>query len=1489
MAFGGLKKWFEDRATNVANVAGAVAHGINPLDNGQGWTNKPVNMSNTPQERADDARLQTAVRQARSNVLSGSMTPQQARGFALSNAAFSTPTFQRAITPDQAIYKPGQKLIDFATNRKVAPVAMGIGRSAAGTAEGVSGLYDLMTPGSGQNRLGKMAQSAGATADQVVNREDYNKLAYKGGQAFGDVATFLAGGAPFAKAAATGGELATKLPYVGKAVTAVDDIAKNGSMAGKLAAKSAQYLARPDVASDIVSDAALSAGFRSNRGKDVSPLTVGADLATSAAMGGALGITGAGAKKVAQTGITAARNAKLVRPSNLNDAEVAALQTFRQQAGTGAMMDNGVYQNGVAAAQKAGIDYRDPNAVDKLLGDHMTFNTRQQQRQQALADFGDRMKVQGEGGYIGIPGDERFNNEMGAAYDRLDRLDQIGRMADQQSRNADKLNKIGKSGSLPSSSPTDFVRFVDQPGAVSTAPPMAPPTPQPVIAPPEPPKPRVQTSPDAPMLPPRQGMTATGGDMLPTNNGALDIPQPGKKTRYADKTVKNSEYVSDATKQSLDSPEYTPNTEKQAYAESGRKYQQEGEDKFFINSENALNKPNGTISRQEAVDAQTTAQLLDARGDDLSRRRAADIYEKLSEHYTAAGQTVQAAAIMARRSPESLMYHAINTLKKAGIEINDGLRNELEAQIAKIKTMAPSPEREFEINVLMKKVDDNIPSDLADKITSTWKAGLLTGVKTQTGNFLSNGTFGVLHDVSNPGAALIDSAIGLVTGKRTKTLTGRGRAGGVGEGVQKGAKFVQTGVDERLATIGKYEGGGVSFGKSKAGKAMSTYVNGVFKVMGAADRPAYYSQLRNSLYDLGIAEAKNKGLTGKERSAFVKDFVDNPPQKQAQIAIDEANKATLNYDTLLSKGMAGVTRAINQIKPESKIGKFAAKVAVAMNAPFVRVPSAFLSRTIDFTALGVPKEVMHQISKGKFDQRALSTAISEAGTGTALLATGVALANANLLTGSYPNDPKEAQRWKAQGIQPNSVKMGDTYVSLNYLGPVGLIFGMSARYKDEMKKGGNAVGSAATAAGGIPKSLTEQSFLQGLNNAIGAINDPTRFAAKYVQNTAGSVVPTLSNDIATATDKMQRNVDSAKDAVVARIPGLRTSLKPSQDVYGNDLARKTGALNSAVNPFRPSDYITNDVKSEVERLHNADTNNKDLQVTPTPLDKSFKSGEATVKLDDNQRYDLQKRVGQATQEAWSTIIKTPEYQKLSDIDKANTLNRLRQDVVAVEQRKYAAEKTLGEYANNYTGKKSELSKTQKALANGDMRSGKYTTNSDKDVPTTYKEKYDDLQAQFNDKSTKWSTIERAKKTNDLKKLKVQKDFDNDTVDLYGMGKEDIYNFISNDKDGKAYLEKALKYGDALVAAGIEKQNKLRDKYGNVSVAPKLKTASKGRGKGKGRKSSVASIKVSTPKTEKTKLKLAGGRAPGVSLRKPAMRVAKAKSYTIQGMKTSKIA
>jgi hypothetical protein len=258
-----------------------------------------------------------------------------------------------------------------------APLGLGATRSAIGTAESLSGLYDLATPGKGTNRFGQAFQRGGEQVDATVQDKDYSKVGYKAGQAATDVATFMAAGTPLTKSVAKGGEILSKAPGIPRALNYVDDVAQNGTRVTSAIAKGAKYLARPDVASNIISDTALSSGLRSNRGQDISVASVGTDAAISGAMGAGVGLTG----KVIKSGVIEPttkllRNANIIPPTRLGAQQLADITDFHSQARSGGIMDDGLYQRAVQALDSVGVDYRNPKQVDDLLGSHRTFDTR---------------------------------------------------------------------------------------------------------------------------------------------------------------------------------------------------------------------------------------------------------------------------------------------------------------------------------------------------------------------------------------------------------------------------------------------------------------------------------------------------------------------------------------------------------------------------------------------------------------------------------------------------------------------------------------------------------------------------------------------------------------------------------------------------------------------------------------------------------------------------------------------------------------------------------------------------------------------------------------------------------------------------------------------------------------------------------------------------------------------------------------------------------
>lgn len=277
------------------------------------------------------------------------------------------------------------------TRRNANTTMASVARSTVGAAQDLSGAYDLLTPGTGTNRFTKNMVQKGADIDKFVKDRGYSTGLYRTAQVPHQAGMFWAlgkvGAAPF--------QAAGKIPVVAKAG---QPIINAGSKLTQLAddgskvAKVANYLGNPQRVINVGVDAIQNAGNRTSKGQDNSPTTAAIDVGMSVATQGALDGSSKVIKKyVAEPIKETLKNKNLIKPNNLNDAELAALAEFRQTLGNN--MDEGIYLRGVRAANKAGIDYRNPEEIDDLLGKQITFDTRKQQRGQKVQDIKDRLKV----------------------------------------------------------------------------------------------------------------------------------------------------------------------------------------------------------------------------------------------------------------------------------------------------------------------------------------------------------------------------------------------------------------------------------------------------------------------------------------------------------------------------------------------------------------------------------------------------------------------------------------------------------------------------------------------------------------------------------------------------------------------------------------------------------------------------------------------------------------------------------------------------------------------------------------------------------------------------------------------------------------------------------------------------------------------------------------------------------------------------------------
>ncbi len=622
--------------------------------------------------------------------------------------------------------------------------------------------------------------------------------------------------------------------------------------------------------------------------------------------------------------------------------------------------------------------------------------------------------------------------------------------------------------------------------------------------------------------------------------------------------------------------------------------------------------------------------------------KGAEVANTIARKLTEQGRSVQAASILGRLTPEGQLKFAAREIQKYNEGVSLGKKiPELTGEQSKhildemdaIGKMADGEDKAIRFQKLQNYIGELVPSPLIKKLTTVWKAGLLTGLKTTGTNIFANLTHFGSEIVKDIPAKVVDSVASLFTGEKTiGGVTTEGIGKGIKEGFEKGWRYIRTGYDERnIAT--KLDYNKVNFGKGKIGQAVKAYTDGVFRVLGAEDQPFYYGSLARSIADQAKAQAANAKLSGEEAAKFIDNLIQNPTEKMLTYAVKDAETAVFQNKTALGEAA----------KKIQQIGGGAGEFAV----PFGRTPSAVAMQIVNYSPVGILKTIFENVGKGKFDQRLFSQGIGRGITGTGVLALGAELFNKGMVALDRPTGEREQKLWELEGKKPNSIKIGNKWRSVQVLGPLGNVLLVGGHFKQALNNSGSPTDAIGTALAGSAKSFSEQTFLTGINQIVSAINDPQKSASSYIASTLSSVVPTIVGDTARATDTKERRANGILDRLKAKIPGLRETLEPQINVLGKDIQTIGNPLEVMADPTRPQTAITTPVIRELRRLTDAG-----FPVSPTLLgNKNGYDG-----LTPKQNTDLWRKAGEITDTKLSSLFGKEKYQNLSDEEKGKAVD-----------------------------------------------------------------------------------------------------------------------------------------------------------------------------------------------------------------------------------------
>ena len=957
-----------------------------------------------------------------------------------------------------------------------------------------------------------------------------------------------------------------------------------------------------------------------------------------------------------------------------------------------------------------------------------------------------------------------------------------------------------------------------------------------------------------------------------------DLAETDQKTRKFAETVLDTDTppkdfvkLMHAGDESL---KYTPKKNSELWNKATKSVQ-ESPERVFNELENTRVANDETMAKGIAL-----AKHYQAMGDDL---KASELYVELAKKATEAGRTVQALNLMRRTTPEGVLMSTMREVENYNDKMKDkpnkqiNITPEQRAEfLGKLREAYAMPEgdlkeiraRRIAIGEAIREVRDQIPSSKWDKFTTLWKAGLLTAPTTHIRNIAGNVINGGSEKVAQTVGSAFDWMISKGTGKRTLTRNGfSGMLKGIKEGSGYAKDIMRTGIDTTGEIDSKWRDQRTNYGNSLGGKLAQGYTDFVFNSLNASDKIFRGSAEKMSIANQAKAIAINEKLRGEERKARIEQLINNPTNAMLENAKHDADMATFQQDT-----------GLGQFVAKGRQAGGITKKATDIIMPFTGVPSAVADQLVNYSPLGVAKGVkqvadLRKAVKNGLDdstitalQRKASTQLGRGITGTALLGAGLALANAGLLSGQ-PRDDEEKRQWAAEGKKANALKIGDTWIPIDTLSPQMILAAAGANTESRIKNGQGVMEAGLNTFGDGVKSWTEQGYMTGIKDAIDTATGD-KDLNKYAIQQATSLIPNGIRKTAAAMDDKARQVNygDLSESMQNSIPLWRNSLPAKYDIYGREI--KTNPFSTMLDPQKSSTENPTDLSRKINEFRK---NNPELDsVIPKTAPNKITMNGQTRELTSSERSEYQRLLGEnISKYMMSGGFDDSSFNKLSEGDKKDMLEKIQSDV------KKSVEMALFNKTSKQTNDNAK--KIAQNIVNGggnDLKPEWKTKEQSKDELYKRPElEYERLKEEYDKKKKNGDfdgrKVQELQERMKLRKAEVGKDTPKSYRDMYGSGKQSfnmLLKEMDNDQERNEAMTKVLEYGDKLVAAGLEKKNKFRDKYGNVSFDDSSSGKGGGRKKGKAAKASASSVGTAdiTSTLSKNLLKTRGSQAKALS-------------------------
>lgn len=680
----------------------------------------------------------------------------------------------------------------------------------------------------------------------------------------------------------------------------------------------------------------------------------------------------------------------------------------------------------------------------------------------------------------------------------------------------------------------------------------------------------------------------------------------------------------------------------------------------------------------------------------LSRYQLAGDYEgmvnaarRLRKMGTAAGQTVQEFAILSRMTPEGMAYYAQKSLDEAfetmvknrsqswvdknadKYRLTDEDIRFIMDKTAKASKLPAGRDKNILLGEIAGRIQDKIPPEKGQNIRALARISMLLNPKTNVRNVLGNASITPVSWLDDLIGTAVDKAVARKTGQRTTGLFDLKSFKGLGKGVYESFDDFRRGINTRDIDADRFEigRGGKSFNEHHSGAA--GVLNPMSKALNALDRTTSF-----------LLEAGDRGFfemwfMNSLKNQMKLNGVKTPTAEMVEVARQDALSRTWQDTNGYTKFVSGVKKALNSVQ----VGGYGLGDVFIK---FTKTPANLTKALVDYSPVGLTKAIAadgrrfyQAATRGEATpqlQRRFVNSLSKGITGTLLMLLFAALANRDILQGKGDADSDVAEFEKnILGIQPYSVKIGDKSYSYEWMQPIGGSAAIVADIVGQMKgekpkqyfKGGtqaeeaaNAILSAIQSGGQV---LYDQSFMQSLANLFeadslvqglldGILAEPSVFVPQIVSQTSQ-----LFDDTARRSYVSGRPLETAENKILARTP-WRTQLEPVVDTLGREVAGNNNVWDAY---FNPANTYTANPTPAAEEMYQVYQKTGDKRVippkAPNSISVSVDGGQQTVSLTAEQKTAYQKTTGSIASREVSHLLRSSQYRKLSETEKADVL------------------------------------------------------------------------------------------------------------------------------------------------------------------------------------------------------------------------------------------